>query len=95
MVSGVTATTNQSERGAPASLDFDVIDARVRKILKLKDDARIFDADVAGVVGSSRESISRYRNGRMIPSFDTARDIAAALGLTTTDIEPKTAGAAA
>lgn len=75
--SGVTATTS-------GGLRFDVIDSKAAKILGIGRD-EVTDESVGGLVGASRETISRWRNGRTKPSFPKLLEIGHALGLAVED----------
>jgi DNA-binding XRE family transcriptional regulator len=84
----VTATLDEqgSATGAtPSALDFDVIKERVAAIREItKDD--VTDIALASFFGLSRETIWRFRSGRMKPSLPTALAMAAKLGVSVYDI---------
>lgn len=64
----------------PVRLNFEVIDARAADILGIPRD-QITDRALGELFGKTRETVSRLRNGKYVPSLETAMDMAEVLEL--------------
>lgn len=79
---GVTSTDSESEqRVASSVLDFDVIDPLAAEKLGIPV-GEVTDQVLGDLIGMTRESINRLRNGKSKPSIETAVSLADVLDTT-------------
>jgi DNA-binding XRE family transcriptional regulator len=85
----VTATLPTSQHATdatlPVRLHWDVITVRAAEVLRCAPD-KITDAMLAELFELTRETIWRFRKGRMAPSLDTALSMSSILGLRVEEI---------
>lgn len=76
------AATKTGAPDAPPVLDFDAIERRFAEIQSDVESLEEF-------LGYDRTTIWRWKNGLTVPSWATTRQIAAKLGMTLDEIQPK------